>query len=78
MALCGVEHTAITSSWPFLASMRQHEFGEPRQTLAGVAETGADSAFVRYNHRATEAEAVDFALQQSIEWVDQRLTFRER
>jgi hypothetical protein len=25
----------------FQASMRQHEFGEPRQTLAGVAETGA-------------------------------------
>jgi hypothetical protein len=39
---------------------------------------GRDSVFVRYNHRATEAEAVDFALQQSIEWVDQRLTFRER
>jgi hypothetical protein len=39
---------------------------------------GRDSAFVRYHHRATEAEAVDFALQQSIEWVDQRLTFRER
>ena len=39
---------------------------------------GRDSAFVRYHHRATEAEAADFALQQSIEWVDQRLTFRER
>jgi hypothetical protein len=34
------------------------------------------SAFVRYpSHVATEAEAVDFALQQSIKWVDGRLTF---
>ena len=37
-----------------------------------------DSAFLRYNHGATEAEAVDFALQQSVEWVDRRLTFHER
>ena len=37
-----------------------------------------DSAFVRYNHRSTEAEAVGLALQQSMEWVDRRLTFEER
>lgn len=33
-----------------------------------------DSAFVRYkNHAATEAEAVQCALQNSIEWIDGRL-----
>ena len=37
-----------------------------------------DSAFVPYNLRATETEAVGFALQQSVEWVDRRLTLGER
>ena len=38
--------------------------------------TQRHSAFVRYpRHAATEAEAVHFALQHSIEWVDGRLTF---
>jgi hypothetical protein len=39
---------------------------------------GRDSAFLRYSHSKTEAEAVHVALQQSIDWVDRRLTFRER
>jgi hypothetical protein len=37
------------------------------------------SAFVQYTrHAATEAEAVHSALQESIEWVDGRLTLIER
>jgi len=38
-----------------------------------------DSAFVRYKpHAKAETEAVHFALQQSIEWVDRKLTLYER
>jgi hypothetical protein len=40
---------------------------------------GRDSTFVRYRHHAkTETEPVHFALQQSIEWVDRKLTLYER
>jgi hypothetical protein len=34
------------------------------------------STFIRYTrHQPTEAEAVHSAVQQSIEWIDKRLTF---
>jgi len=47
--------------------------------ISWSGRNGRDSAFIRYKHHgATEAEAVHFALQKSIEWVNQRLTFRER
>ena len=42
--------------------------------ISWLAGNRRDSAFVRYPpHRATEVQAVDFALQQSLNWIDERI-----